>query len=60
MITAEEARSLSVKTYDKHIEYIEKCIKSFAGSRLTSVKFTSAPYNLWLCDEASLDKESDA
>lgn len=60
MITAEEARNLSVRTYDKHMEYIEKCIKSFAASGLTSVKITSKPYNLWLCNEDSLDKESDA
>ena len=60
MITAEEARNLSVRTYDTHMEYIEKCIKSFAASGLTSVKITSKPYNLWLCNEDSLDKESDA
>lgn len=60
MITSEEARNLSVRTYDKHMEYIEKCIKSFAASGLTSVKITSKPYNLWLCNEDSLDKESDA
>lgn len=60
MITAEEARSLSVRTCDTHMEYIEKCIKIAAQSGLTSVKITSTPYNLWLCNEDSLDKESDA
>ena len=60
MITAKEARSLSCRTYDKHMGYIEKCIKIFAESGLTSVKITSAPYNLWLCNEDSLDIESDA